>query len=162
MTAHSITMLGTGLIGDFYTMTLHGQRGRDRVQVAYSRSEERGRAFAERWDIPVSTTSLEGAINHPDTDVVVVALPNFLHEEVIDLIVAAAARRRLEVREGDRKGAAVAIPDQVVDDLIVHGPPEKCREHIQRYVANGVDTPVLGLLPLGIDPRQAARDLAPR
>ena len=89
MTAHSITMLGTGLIGDFYTMTLHSQRGRDRVQVAYSRSEERGRAFAERWDIPESTTSLESAINHPDTDVVVVALPNFLHEEVIDLIVAA-------------------------------------------------------------------------
>ena len=88
MGAHSVSMLGTGLIGDFYTMTLHGQRGRDRVNVVYSRSEERGRAFAERWDIPESTTSLEDAINHPDTDVVVVALPNFLHEEVIELIVA--------------------------------------------------------------------------
>ncbi len=65
-------------------------------------------------------------------------------------------------RAGDRKGAAAAIPDAVVDELIVHGPPEKCREHIQRYVANGVTTPVLALLPLGIDPRQAARDLAPR
>jgi predicted dehydrogenase len=78
-------MLGTGLIGDFYTMTLHGQRGRDRVGVVYSRSEERGRAFSERWNIPVSTTSLEDAINHPDTDVVVVGLPNFLHEESITL-----------------------------------------------------------------------------
>ena len=38
-----IAMLGTGLIGDFYTMTLHGQRGRDRVGVVYSRTEERGR-----------------------------------------------------------------------------------------------------------------------
>jgi predicted dehydrogenase len=84
MAAHSITMLGTGLIGDFYTMTLHGQRGRDRVHVVYSRSDERGKAFAERWDIPVSTTSLEDAINHPGTDVVVVALPNFLHEEAIN------------------------------------------------------------------------------
>jgi alkanesulfonate monooxygenase SsuD/methylene tetrahydromethanopterin reductase-like flavin-dependent oxidoreductase (luciferase family) len=65
-------------------------------------------------------------------------------------------------REGDRKGAAAAIPDQVVDDLIVHGPPEKCREHIRRYMDNGVDTPLLALLPLGVDPRQAARDLAPR
>jgi probable F420-dependent oxidoreductase len=64
-------------------------------------------------------------------------------------------------REGDRKGAAASIPDEVVDDLIVHGPPEKCREHIQRYVENGVDTPVIGLLPLGVDPRQASRDLAP-
>lgn len=65
-------------------------------------------------------------------------------------------------REGDRKGAAAAIPDEVVDELIVHGPPEKCREHIQRYVENGVDTPVIGLLPLGVDPRQASRELAPR
>jgi len=89
MQSRSITMLGTGLIADFYTMTLHGQRSRDRVQVVYSRSEDRGEAFAERWDIPVHTTSLEDAINHPDTDVVVVALPNFLHEESIDLIAAA-------------------------------------------------------------------------
>ncbi|MEA3502925.1 MAG: Gfo/Idh/MocA family oxidoreductase [Actinomycetota bacterium] len=89
MGGHSITMLGTGLIGEFYTMTLHGQRGRDRVHVVYSRSEERGRAFADRWDIPEHTTSLKDAINHPDTDVIVVGLPNFLHEEVIELIADA-------------------------------------------------------------------------
>ena len=65
-------------------------------------------------------------------------------------------------KEGDRKAAAAAIPDAVVDELIVHGPPDKCREHIARYVANGVTTPVIGLLPLGVDPRQASRDLAPR
>ena len=42
MKQHKVTMLGTGLIGDFYTMTLHGQRNRDRVQMVYSRSAERG------------------------------------------------------------------------------------------------------------------------
>jgi len=63
---------------------------------------------------------------------------------------------------GDRKGAAAAIPDRVVDDLIIHGSPEQCREHIARYVEAGVDTPVLALLPLGIDPLRAARELAPR
>jgi probable F420-dependent oxidoreductase len=63
---------------------------------------------------------------------------------------------------GDRKGAAAAIPDRVVDDLIIHGSPEQCREHIARYVEAGIDTPVLALLPLGVDPRNAARDLAPR
>lgn len=31
MDGHRISLLGTGLIGDFYTMTLHGQRGRDQV-----------------------------------------------------------------------------------------------------------------------------------
>jgi predicted dehydrogenase len=89
MESHRIAMLGTGLIADFYTMTLHGQRSRDRVVTVYSRSEERGRAFAERWGIPASTTSMEEAISHPDVDVVVVALPNHLHEEAIALVAAA-------------------------------------------------------------------------
>jgi predicted dehydrogenase len=85
--AHRVAMLGTGLIGDFYTMTLHGRRGRDRVEVVYSRSEERGAAFRERWGVPVSTTSVEEAVRHPAVDTVVVGLPNHLHEEA----VAAAA-----------------------------------------------------------------------
>jgi predicted dehydrogenase len=89
MKAHAITMLGTGLIGDFYTMTLHGQRSRDRVRVVYSRSPERGAAFRERWGIPESTTDLRAAIEHPDTDVVVVALPNHLHEEVVTAVAKA-------------------------------------------------------------------------
>jgi len=50
MATHAITMLGTGLIGEFYTMTLHGQRRPDRVRVVYSRSDGRGEAFAERWE----------------------------------------------------------------------------------------------------------------
>ena len=89
MQNHSVTMLGTGLIGDFYTMTLHGQRSRDRVGVVYSRTAERGEAFSERWGVPHHTTSMEEAVNHPDTDVVVVGLPNHLHEEAIGLAAAA-------------------------------------------------------------------------
>jgi len=89
MDGHRITMLGTGLIGDFYTNTLHGQRGRDRVRVAYSRSESRGAAFRERWDIPESTTDLAAAVTHPETDVVVVGLPNHLHEEAVGLAASA-------------------------------------------------------------------------
>ena len=88
MKAHRIAMLGTGLIGDFYTMTLHGQRSPDRVRVVYSRTEERGRAFGERWGIPEHTTDLAAAINHPEVDVVVIGLPNHQHE---DLVARAAA-----------------------------------------------------------------------
>ena len=89
MDGHRITMLGTGLIGDFYTMTLHGHRSRDRVRVVYSRSEARGSAFRDRWDIEESTTDLAAAIEHPDTDIVVIGLPNFLHEEAVGLAAKA-------------------------------------------------------------------------
>jgi len=89
MQSHAITMLGTGLISDFYTMTLHGQRGRDRVRVVYSRSESRGQVFSDRWGIPEFTTDMEAAIRHPETDVVVVALPNHLHEEAVKAVAAA-------------------------------------------------------------------------
>ncbi|MDE0803716.1 MAG: LLM class F420-dependent oxidoreductase [Acidimicrobiales bacterium] len=65
-------------------------------------------------------------------------------------------------KEGDRQGALDAIPNSLVDELIVHGPPEKCREHIQEYIANGVTTPALAPLPFGYDMEQAVRDLAPR
>jgi predicted dehydrogenase len=89
-TSHRVAMLGTGLIGDFYTMTLHGRRGRDQVQVVYSRTEERGAAFRRRWGIPASTTSVEEAVNHPEVDTVVVGLPNHLHEEAVTAAAAAA------------------------------------------------------------------------
>jgi predicted dehydrogenase len=89
MKAHNITMLGTGLIGEFYTATLHGQRGTDRIRVVYSRSEERAAAFAERWGIERHTTDVEAAITDPETDVVIVGLPNHLHEETVGLIAAA-------------------------------------------------------------------------
>jgi alkanesulfonate monooxygenase SsuD/methylene tetrahydromethanopterin reductase-like flavin-dependent oxidoreductase (luciferase family) len=65
-------------------------------------------------------------------------------------------------REGDRKAALQAIPESLVDELIVWGSPEQCREHLNRYVESGVTTPVIALLPFGIDQRQAIRDLAPR
>jgi probable F420-dependent oxidoreductase len=62
---------------------------------------------------------------------------------------------------GDRRGALAAIPDEVVDELVVHGPPEACRERVRRYVEAGVDTPVLALLPTGGDVRETVRALAP-
>ena len=63
---------------------------------------------------------------------------------------------------GDRKAATAAIPDQVIDELIVHGSPDECRAHIQRYVDNGVTTPVLAVVAAGMEERDAIRSLAPK
>ncbi len=85
MNGHKVTMLGTGLIGLFYTRTLHGQRNRDRVHVVYSRSRERAEAFARDNGVPHTSTDLEEAIAHPETDAVVIGLPNHLHLEAVEL-----------------------------------------------------------------------------
>nr|WP_262320359.1 LLM class F420-dependent oxidoreductase [Acidiferrimicrobium sp. IK] len=63
--------------------------------------------------------------------------------------------------EGNRREAAAAVPDHVVDELILHGPPEACQEQVLAYVEQGVTTPVLSILPTGDDPRQVAVALAP-
>jgi probable F420-dependent oxidoreductase len=62
---------------------------------------------------------------------------------------------------GDRKGANTAIPDEVVDQLIVHGSPASCREQVAEYVANGLTTPAIAVLPTGADPVEMVRALAP-
>ena len=66
-------------------------------------------------------------------------------------------------KAGDRKAALAAIPDEVVDDLVVHGSPAHCRDVIDQYFASGVTTSSLAIL--GLDPElkfwEAVRDLSP-
>jgi alkanesulfonate monooxygenase SsuD/methylene tetrahydromethanopterin reductase-like flavin-dependent oxidoreductase (luciferase family) len=59
--------------------------------------------------------------------------------------------------EGDRKSATASIPDEVADALVVHGSPEQCKAHVQRYVDNGVTTTAIALLPV---PGQPPADVA--
>ncbi|WP_409073294.1 LLM class F420-dependent oxidoreductase [Micromonospora chalcea] len=48
---------------------------------------------------------------------------------------------------GDRRGASAAVTDEVVDALVLHGSPEQCAAAVRRYADNGVDVPVLAVLP---------------
>jgi predicted dehydrogenase len=84
----NVAMLGTGLIGMFYTMALGGKRSRDRVVVVQGRDAAKTKAFAEKHGIPRWTTHLEEAVSAEDVDLVVIGLPNHLHREA----VVAAAR----------------------------------------------------------------------
>lgn len=64
---------------------------------------------------------------------------------------------------GDRKAALAAIPDSLVDELIVHGSAAHCRDTIRAYFDKGVTTTSLAIL--GLDPDlkhwDAVRSLAP-
>jgi probable F420-dependent oxidoreductase len=64
-------------------------------------------------------------------------------------------------KAGDRRAALEAIPDEVVDALVIHGSPAEVKAKVQRYVDNGVTTPALAVVAMGIDLRVAVRALAP-
>jgi len=80
-----IAMLGSGFIGRFYADSLQGYRSKDKIVTIYSRREESTRKFADDYKVPFHTTSMEEAINHPEVEVVCIALPNNLHEEAVNL-----------------------------------------------------------------------------
>ena len=84
-----ITMLGTGLIGTFYTQTLHGLRSRDRVVNVYSRSAERAKAFAAAQGIGRWSADLKKAVRDSESGIVVVGLPNDVHREAVRLAAEA-------------------------------------------------------------------------
>jgi probable F420-dependent oxidoreductase len=69
---------------------------------------------------------------------------------------------------GDRKGAVAAIPDRVVDALILRGSMEAIRARVAAYHDAGIDTAYLSLMTSEQDParkrdvlRLAVRSLAP-
>jgi probable F420-dependent oxidoreductase len=63
---------------------------------------------------------------------------------------------------GDRRGAAAAVPDEVVDELVLHGPPAACAAQVRSYVDAGVGTPILAVVPApGMDLPAVLRGLAP-
>jgi probable F420-dependent oxidoreductase len=63
---------------------------------------------------------------------------------------------------GDRRKALEVIPDEVVDDLVIHGSLEECRDRVARYHETGLDTTVISLLPApGAELAMSLRKLGP-
>jgi len=71
-------------------------------------------------------------------------------------------------QSGDRRAAVAAVPEQVMNDLIIRGSMETIGAHVQRYLDAGVDTAFLALSTLEQNPARrraiqldALRALAP-
>nr|MDA8118222.1 LLM class F420-dependent oxidoreductase [Actinomycetota bacterium] len=62
---------------------------------------------------------------------------------------------------GDRAGAVAAIPEDVVDALVVGGTAQQCHRRIAEYFDNGVSVVTVAVMPFGADPLQAALSIAP-
>lgn len=60
---------------------------------------------------------------------------------------------------GDRKGAVAAVPERVMNDLILRGSPGDIRAHVQRYLDAGIDTAFLQVSTLEAEPARRRRVL---
>lgn len=79
-------MIGAGFISDYHIQGLRDAGAT--VNILYSRTAASAREKAAQYGIAQHTTDLEAALNHPDSDVVVICTPDFTHEA----IAVAAAR----------------------------------------------------------------------
>ena len=63
---------------------------------------------------------------------------------------------------GDRKGAMAALPDEVVDSLVIHGTGEQCKARINEYMDAGIDTAAIAIvMGSGTSDSDALEMLAP-
>ncbi|OAQ42004.1 oxidoreductase [Pedobacter psychrophilus] len=78
-----IAILGSGFIARFYATSLHAQRRKDYILTVYSRDIENAKRFADDYQLSHFTSDIDEAITHPDVDVVLISLPNDLHEMAV-------------------------------------------------------------------------------
>jgi len=88
-----IAMLGSGFIARFYAEALHAQRRVDRIISVYSRTLENAKQFAVDYELGHYTDQLEDAIRLDEVEVVIISLPNHLHEAAVE--ACAEARKHV-------------------------------------------------------------------
>jgi predicted dehydrogenase len=141
-----IALLGSGFVAEFYMQGLANVAGQ-RVVSNYSRSDERARTFAERWNIAAATTDLDPLIARNDIDLFIIALPN---EEHLPVSVKLSGAKRNQVCTkplGRNRAEAREMFDAAVKSGALHGYAEtevfapcvvKAREVIEQGVLGKV------------------------
>jgi predicted dehydrogenase len=116
----TVAVLGSGFVADFYLQGLANVNGQQ-VVVNYSRSKERGAAFAKKWDIPETSTRLDAVVERNDIDLYIIALPNEIHLPV-SLKLSKAKRNQVCTKPLARNGReARAIFDAARKSGAIHG-----------------------------------------
>jgi myo-inositol 2-dehydrogenase / D-chiro-inositol 1-dehydrogenase len=94
MTSHEV---GVGLVGSGFISRFHAEAFSKSavasVRAVASRSPDRAAAFAAEWGIPAWHSDYRELVERPDVDLVCVAVPNWLHRDVV--VAAAAAHKHV-------------------------------------------------------------------
>src|SRR6202158_771078 len=75
-----ICLAGTGAMGEIHMKALEKLKDVQVISVN-SRTEEGGKAFAEKWKIPFQSTNLEECIDRPGVDAVILTTPSSMHPD---------------------------------------------------------------------------------
>jgi 2-hydroxy-4-carboxymuconate semialdehyde hemiacetal dehydrogenase len=75
-----ICLAGTGAMGEIHMKALEKLNDVQVISVN-SRTEEGGKAFAEKWKIPFQSTNLEACMDRPGVDAVILTTPSSMHPE---------------------------------------------------------------------------------
>lgn len=86
-----LAILGTGFISRFYAESLVAQRRKDELVMVYGRDETKTKKFASDYNIKHYTTDLVKAVTHPEVEVVIIGLANYVH---LDAVLACAAAKK--------------------------------------------------------------------
>ena len=95
MTRHRIAMIGLGMAVSPHAKSLLDLQDRVEVAYAFSRSAARRRAFAERFDFPL-TGDLDRTLDDPSVDAVMILTPPNTHLELVERFAAAGKHILLE------------------------------------------------------------------
>ncbi|GAC1553606.1 MAG: Gfo/Idh/MocA family oxidoreductase [Mucilaginibacter sp.] len=79
----NIAMLGSGFIARFYADALQAQRAKDKLISVYSRNIDKAKKFAGDYKLEFFSDDMDTVVGRPDVDVVVISLPNNLHEAAV-------------------------------------------------------------------------------
>ena len=118
---HKIAMLGTGLIGRFYTMSLLSFRGKDEIKVACAANAAHAKNFADEFGIPRWRDDMATAIRDPEIDTVIIGIPNYLHKKAA-LLAAEAGKAVLCTKPLATSGPeALEMLEAVENAGVFHG-----------------------------------------
>jgi 2-hydroxy-4-carboxymuconate semialdehyde hemiacetal dehydrogenase len=91
-----ICLAGTGAMGEIHAKSLAKIDGVEVVAVA-ARTEDGGKAFAEKWHVPFHSTDLAACIDRPGVDAVILTTPSDQHADQTLLALSRGKHVQVEI-----------------------------------------------------------------
>ena len=91
-----ICLAGTGAMGEIHVKALKKIEGTQVVSVV-GRTESGVKEFAEKWNIPFASTSLEACIDRPGVDAVILTTPSDQHHDQTVLALRKGKHVQVEI-----------------------------------------------------------------